>query len=496
MNKTEVFTLFRSFSKAEMKKFKLFLCSPYFNRSKKITELYEYLMKFYPMFSDIRLEREAISTAMYPDERFSDSTIRNLFSDLHKKALEFLTYENFKSSKLDKYNYLLDEVGRKNLKDEFEKVINCCSGNNYGGMDYSYFLNNHQINAKKFNFSYTNEKVSKKEKVSSELGYLENSVRNLLLYFLTELATHNISLIIYSRTYDVDCSKMLLKSIADKYSPEKIKEIIPETDEYYPIVEIYCALVKMYSDTGNIEHYSEYKKILYRHINNLSNGEKSLHIKYLSSYCIGRLQKGPDEVFSAELFDLYKITLNNECYRENKMGHLPHELYRSILLHSLRLRKYDWAASFINEYSQKVHPGDIENMTKFGKAHLYYNTGNYSGALENLSLIDQDFFIYKFDVKNLTLMIYFELGYYDEALSLIKTYHEFLRKNKIITIERKKRYFSFIKFTEKLINHRLGACESDLGYIKYRLQKHNTTAFKPWLMEKFTTFMQESEKTA
>lgn len=488
MPKTSVFRVLSSFSREEMKKFRGFLESPYFNKSKKLVEFYNLVKKYYPLFTDIRLEKEAIAKKLYAGEEYRDSTIRNLFSDLHAKAIEFLTYENFNRSKTDKYKYLLNEIGRKNIKNEFERTVETFnSDENAGenaGVDYTYFLNNHYMEAYKFNFFYTNERVLRKEAVDTETEFLNNSTRHLLYYFLTELGTHNVSQLIYAKTYNIDTSDTLLKILSEKFSFERIEEIIPVTDKYFYIIEIYKALTGMYSDTDNEKNYFEYRRLLFTHVSKLSPSERNLHLRYLSSYCIGKAQQKHNPVFNDELFELYEVILKNEYYIDNKTEHLPHEMFRSIILHGLRLKKYSWTADFIVTYSGKVHPDDRHNMFHLGSAYLHYHQGNYSEALEKLNRIETDFFIFKFDVKNLTLMIYYELGYFEEALCLIKTYHEFLRKNRLISVERKKRYFSFIKFMEKLINIKLGAENTDLGYLKHRINKHPHTAFKPWLQEK------------
>jgi hypothetical protein len=93
-------------------------------------------------------------------------------------------------------------------------------------------------------------------------------------------------------------------------------------------------------------------------------------------------------------------------------------------------------------------------------------------------------------------MIYYELGYFEEALCLVKTYHEFLRKNRLVSVERKKRYFSFLKFLEKLINIKLSGEKTDIGYLKYRITNHPHTAFKPWLQEKISQLQHRFRITA
>jgi hypothetical protein len=84
------------------------------------------------------------------------------------------------------------------------------------------------------------------------------------------------------------------------------------------------------------------------------------------------------------------------------------------------------------------------------------------------------------------LMVYYELGYTEECLYLCKTYNELLRNYKLLNALRRKRFFNFVKYVEKLILYRAGTIRSDLGYIKHRLEKNNTIQFKDWLLEKIS----------
>lgn len=494
MNKNDVFSVLRTFSKPELKKFRLFLESPYFSGSTKLIDLFDYVKKFYPLFSDIRLEREFISKRLFPGLHYNDSTMRNLFSDLRQSALKFLMFENFSKSETDKLKCLLSEINQRNLKEEFGKAIDKYEKKSDGKFDYRYYMARHYMETQKFNFSYINEKVVYHKDFIKQADCLENSTRNLLLYFLTELSTHYLSLIIFSRNFSLDFSHSVLQKTGDVFSFEKMKGLFPENDEYFKVLEIYSAMVNMYTHHEETGFYYQYKDLVYKYSQYLTREEMMLHINYLSSYCIG---KNPDnDEFKYELFGLYCYTLENEFYKDGKMNYLSPEFFRDILLLSLSLKKYDWTAEFIEKYSYHLPPEERDNMMKFSKAYLYFHTGEYSQALNNLNFIDLDFFIYKFDVKNLKLMIYFELGYLEEALYLIKTYNEFLRKNKIISTERKKRYISFIRFTSHLIYFRLGQPKQEIGYIKYRLTHHKATAFKSWLFEKMQSIEIKFSKTA
>ncbi|MCI0715553.1 MAG: hypothetical protein L0Y77_04430 [Chlorobi bacterium] len=464
-----------------------YLNSPYFNKSSKKIKFFSYVKQFYPLFTDERLNRDVIYKKLYPEKKYNDSTLRNFFSELHHDLLNFLATENFINDKAGKYKYLLHELTNKNLNEEWGNAIERFEEDLESGTDYNYFLNKHLISGNKFNYNYLNEKISRGKVLEEGINHIDNSTLFLLYHYILEVTTNYLNVISYSRQFNIAPENNFTSKVASLLDIQKILTLTSTNERNKFILEIYRALLKMNSKPENENLYFEYKKVFYNNIEKLSKDEISLHHSRLTGYCILKIQNSEfPEKFSKELFELYKTILEKEYYKDNKTKYLLHEDFRNILLHGIRMKEYGWVDEFIKTYSKKVHPNDRENMNQYGNAYLNYNIGNYGKALKFLKRINPNFLYYKFDVKNLTLMVYFELGYYEEALYLIKTYLEFLRKNRLINPHRKKRYLSFVKFTEKLIHYRFGNSKHDFGYIRMRIAKHNKVAFKSWLMEKIS----------
>src|SRR6186713_1862267 len=106
--------LLKSFSGEDIKHFRRFLHSPYFNESQKLIKLYEILIHFHPTFDSKHLTEENISTKLNPDLPFKLSTVKVLFFDLAKKAEEYFTILNFQGKHTKAQDFLRDELfGRK-----------------------------------------------------------------------------------------------------------------------------------------------------------------------------------------------------------------------------------------------------------------------------------------------------------------------------------------------------------------------------------------------
>lgn len=494
MAESNVFTVLKSFSDSEVRDFRKFLNSPYFMKSKKILKLFDLLKRV----KDDEVSpgvREMIYSKIYPGRAYRDSTIRNMYSDLNKKLNEFMLIENFRNSGLGRQKFLSAERLKKNLKEYiFPGDENTHNNQNYGS-DHNYFLNKHFDEQSKFNFAVMDEKITKFNSINTELGYLEDSLRYLKLFFLSQITQSYATVSIFRQNYDIEVLPPTIKKLAEDLDPEKLRQLITPGDEYYYAVELYEAMVNIYRKPEETKYYYEYKNCFYKYAFRVSGDECSMHISNLASYCTGKANAGIEE-FNNELFELIELTIKNKYYQNSNTEHLPHEYFRNFLLHGVRLRNFDWVNDFIHENYMKVHPADRENMKQLGFAYLNFNTAQYDEALKNINRITPDFFAFKFDIKNLTVQIFYELGYYEEALTQIKSYKEYLRKDKLLNMEKRKRYFSFLKFTENLVLYRAGTKNTDIGYLRYRISTHKSTAFKPWLMEKVMILDTKAKRSA
>lgn len=494
MAETDVFTVLRSFSAGELRSFRKFLISPYFYKSDNLLKLFELLIRSNEQ--ELNMEfRKKLFGRIYTGKQYKDSTMRNLISILNNQLNEFMMLENFQNSGIGKQRYLNSERLKKNLTE-------CCYPDedstvalrNYGS-DYNYFLNRHFLEQSRFNFAVMGNKVTRAHNIKSELSYLEDSLRYLKLFFLSQISQFYTTVMILRRTYDISELPENVKRLSEDLDPQKLRQLITLSDEYYYAVELYEAMVNIYRYPEETKYYYIYKDCFYKYSFRVSADECSMHISNLTSYCTGKATAGSGE-FNNELFELIELTIKNKYYQNSNTEHLPHEYFRNFLLHGIRLKKFDWVNDFIHENYMKVHPADRENMKQLGFAYLNFSTGQYDEALENINRISPDFFAFKFDIKNLTVQIFYELGYFEEALTQIKSYKEYLRKDKLLNMEKRKRYFSFLKFTENLVLHRAGTKDTDIGYLKYRISSHKATAFKPWLMEKVMLLDTRAKRSA
>ncbi len=90
MKDTKLIRLLGTFSGAEIKKFRDFVMSPYYNKNKNVIRLNEVLMKYYPDYDSKSFTEEHIYSEVFGAGKFDYYKIKNISSDLYNLGLEYL----------------------------------------------------------------------------------------------------------------------------------------------------------------------------------------------------------------------------------------------------------------------------------------------------------------------------------------------------------------------------------------------------------------------
>lgn len=488
MIQNELITLLRSFSLIETRKLKEFLNSPYFNKSRKVIKLYEALLKYYPSFSARGFTKESIHTEVAGAKRYNDSTFRSLMHDLLILAEEFLILESISSEDPLRRDHLLKALSRKKQDDLFIKNLQKINSaqQRAGKIDSAYFINRYMLETHYVNYNLLNKPILNNKALASYESALDERNMNFLSYVISELISN------YYNT------NFLNDNFNFKDSTRHINEIIKYIDiegliinefanyKYAFFIELYYKLHRCYRNFDSMDAYESYKTAFLRYKNRLTKDELSFHFFKLVNFCLTKIKAAGEAAkhdFNEELFGLYSTGLKHRFYLNSKVDHIPADLFRNILLLGLRLEKFDWVKVFIKKYSKLAHPAFRDSLHNFGFAYFYNSTGEYERSLQFLISIKIDYFIFKIDIKNLTLINFYKTGSFEEALYLIQSYRKFLKHNHLVASNSRIRYMNFINFMEKIILYRLGNRDIDILYMEYRLNKIQNIAFKKLLLE-------------
>lgn len=484
MEQNTLIKLLLSLSREETKKLRKFLVSPYFNNKKFILKFYDEIMTYYPNFTSSNFSMDIIKTEI----KIKENTFRSLQSKLVKSIYEFLVFENISKNKFNKVNCLCSELLFRNLFDIFQKRVKRFEEHELPNIkqDSFYFYNLFLLKSYKANNDILSKIISsKKNKAIDVLNYIDNCYHYILVFAISLVISDYIKYIIINLDYGVDIDKTLLGEIVGKIDFKNISQLLEDEKEIFNYFAIYYKLLKSFVDFSNGKKYLDYKKSVFKNIKLMNEDERNFHISNLINLCLlPKRSSETDKFFTKNVFELYKIMLNKEYYKDTKNKYLPIQLFRNILITSTKLKKYTWAIQFINIYSRKVSPDQTKNVYNYGLAYLYNAKQDYEKSIKYLHQIKIDRFIYKFDVRDMNLKMFYEIGEYEKVIELIHNYKDFLRNNKFSTKDRRLFRGNFIKFLEKLVIIKCGSKILDAGYLRKLIIQAKHVSNRNWLIEK------------
>src|SRR4030095_14823694 len=107
---------------------------------------------------------------------------------------------------------------------------------------------------------------------------------------------------------------------------------------------------------------------------------------------------------------------------------------------------------FVEKYKGVLESDFKEETLKLCTAKLKFARKDFHAALDILAGINKfSDVIANLYIRNLRLMIFYELGWNDQTISAIDAYSHFLRKDKLIAEWRKHYFESFLKVFTKIL---------------------------------------------
>ena len=253
--------------------------------------------------------------------------------------------------------------------------------------------------------------------------------------------------------------------------------------EYTAANSIFSNLLKLYSGKINEElFYGTWK--LFSENRSIFNRAGQNHIYgYLQNISISLGAVNRDK-YRPETFRLMKEMLENNVFSASEDLPMSPSKFRNILIAALDAKEYRWCEDFIRDYIRYLPNEHMENMFNYSIAKICFAKKQFEESLTYLIKVKYEMFALKYDIKALTLCIYYELGYFEEALSLIDTFKHFISDNKSLSERRKEVQHNFVNFTSELFKAKAGNKEIDLIKLRKKISGTNSVLNKLWLLEK------------
>ncbi len=483
MLKSKFIDIIKTFSKGELKQFRDFLRSPFHNANQNVVKLFDIVRKYAPEFDSASLEKENLFKKLYPGKNYNDTVMRILSSDMLSLGEEFLT---LKRSAKDKYGMsliLLQELRDRGLDSLYQRNFKNIEGQIRQVEDARtrYFAN--------FELEIVNvDYFLRKEKQHLISGNILERAENLIYFMLIELTRHVHDIIINERTFNAKFEFNLVYEFLNSFDFEALMEKIKlGRPKHYPIISIYYNLLRALMVEENESYYDNFKDSVESYFPNLSHYETNSILNDMESCCLNRMKYNVEK-YRDEIFHVYELMLTSKAYVKTGTEAMSVQRFKNIFIAAINLKKAEWAGNFADKYLEKLQPEFRDNMHYYSRALLGFVRGDFQKSLGDLSKVKHESLALKMDVKSWALKIYYELGYYEPAFSLMDSYKHFLSKNRSLSGHFRERNLNFLKYTGDLIKFKTGMKKPDLTYIEHYVRKTVNIVHKDWLIQKINEF--------
>lgn len=485
MIKHNVILHLKNLNHSEISLLRQFLNSPYHNKSKKLLRFFNKLIKYYPDFTSRKLTGQNLLNQVSPGVKYNDSTFRVLMHDLYLLIQSFLVNESLTANRIERTMILLRDLHKRKLYGVMNRQIRSADRLLINTpLESNTCYNRFLIESHKFNINAITSAVLRKEIASKRYKFISGSDIYLTLYYMTEIISDLTNQVIYKAKFNIDDPDSFSKTLPAALDFNKLFRVFKNYREVKHLAGLYEMLYNLFSDITNKSKFEKYRDFLRKSEKLISGEEASFHYSKLISCCILNHETSGSLYYNNELFYLYNYFLKKKLYSDSKSGFMPANFYRTVLLNALRLRKYKWALNFIKRYINESDERSRPNLLNWSYAVYYSETNDNSRSLEYISLIKADYFIFKYDLYNIKLKIFYETGSPENAIDFIHSYKEFLRNDKFFSGNRKLIYRNFIEAVELMIKCREKKNAFDTDRLKNRILGNEKILYKEWLLEK------------
>lgn len=479
MQNSNLLKLLSTFSVGEMKSFRDFIASPFFNTNKSVIKIFDHIRKHHPKYNDFKLSKETVYSKVFGSGKYNDGFMRSIMFLLYKLAEEFIAYNSFCAKKYEKKLSFLEYCSKRKLNKSFEKTFGEINSllDNSKVRDEEFYQARIRTQFQMELFNELNRYKRKDYKILKEYSFKSIGENVVLNYFLSALTN-------YSFLFDkIDESN---KSVHAKFLNLTIEYLVEHMSDFSgsPLIELNLLELLLYK-TEDEKHYYRLKDILNNDHRSLTHSDRyNLH-NVLQHYCVIRLFKGK-AAFRNERLELFKIALAQKLYSYFEDDHFNDLLFGNIVLVSISLSEYDWAEQFIKQYEDLISPEIRQTIVNYTLSRLSFAKGEFEKTLYHINKVGNEADIsYRTAVRELALMTFYELDLLTELSSQIDAYKHFIVKNKKnLTEQNYIRTNNFVIYITRLYKIREKFNRKDFDELKKEVGENTNILERTWLMKK------------
>ncbi len=430
MGGSKLVVLFKNLSAWEIRNLETFLQSPFFNKREDVILLFNYLEQETEKNSP-HLSKEKAFQFVFPNTAFDSKKIVMLMSQLFRLIEQFLAFSRIKDNetlvKMETTKAYRERNMEANFIKTYKDVKRIAAKKPY--RDFKYLHLQYELELEYYHF------------IGSQIRLKKNNL---------QAVTNTLEAFIIASYLKQSCLMLAHQTVYEEsYHTFFLKELITllENNPHYlefPAISVYYNYYKTITDSENEVHFKQLRDLIQKHFEKFKRAE--LRDIYLAAinYCIKRLNTG-NPIYLEESFKLYQFGFDNSVLLENNM--ITKYTYTNAVAIAIRLEKYSWTESFINNYKQNLPFKSKDNIFIFNLAKLRYAQKKYKETMKLLVQFNSEDLYHNLISKTLLLKIYYELNEYTPLEALLISSQQYLQRKNIISYHKAmfRNFFNILK---------------------------------------------------
>ncbi|HFA49501.1 MAG TPA: hypothetical protein ENJ95_10855 [Bacteroidetes bacterium] len=462
MQKSKLYFLLKTFDKKEIRDFRKFIASPFFNQRQDVCGLFEILLPCLKEPGEVP-GKEVLFQKLYGAAvPFDDHKVRMAMSFLLKLAERFLVQQNFFADDVAVKTRLAEVYRSRNLPKHFERTLRGAqqAHKKYPFRNAAFFGHQYRLELEEYRFNAGRKRLAEHN--------LQAVTDNLDLTFFAQKLRQSCLLLSHQAVYKTDYDFGMLDEV--------LRHVEGKGLLAHPAIGLYYYCYRALVQPEELAYFQELKKRLVSEGHLFPKNEIADLYLLAINFCIKRYNED-DRSYLEDEFDLFKVGLERGYFLNN--GLLSRFTYRNVVTTCLALKAFDWLEQFLLEYKSKLEKPFRESAYNFNLARLEFERKEYGSALQLLQKSEFKDLLLNLSAKAIILKIFYETGEYGALDSHLDAMQRFIRRKKIIGYHREN-YLKTILFVRKLMEVYE---KKELAGLKEEIKGAKSVAEKGWLLE-------------
>jgi len=381
-----------------------------------------------------QLQKKEVYKVIFPNTPYQERKIRDLMTYLSVPLNQFLAFQKLHKHKEDELIALCTALRERQFFKQFETTLNkvVALQQQSTTRDSDYHYRNYRLEQERYYASTQRGRALETNLIavthSLDISYFTNRLRQSC-YMLSHQS-------MYKTEYDFTLVAHILEEVKRKNLLH-----IPAISIYY---HCYLALV----NPDEVHHFKSFQQQLIAHSELFPFSERKDIYLLAINIAIKRYNQGYRDIVGS-LLELYQSGIDQKILLTNNI--LSRFTYKNIVALVSTQKRFEWGASFLNDYTPLLDAEYREVTYQYNLAKLYCEKKEYDEALKYLFLTANSDDVYiNIDTKILLSRIYFEQDNFDAQMALMESFKKILNRKKEILGYHYTTYKNFLNCMYKL----------------------------------------------